>query len=174
MDTGHIGRHSILLSLYVEHRNWLHTWLKRRLGCPHNAEDLTQDTFMSALNAQDLPQLNEPRAFLTTIAKRLLFNHYRRQDIEQAYLHSLARLPETYVPSEETRAIVLETLMELALALEELPIPVRQAFLYAQLDGLSYAEIAQRLGVSLATVKRYIAKAAQRCYFSELFAGELD
>ena len=35
----------------------------------------------------------EPRAFLTTVAKRVLFNYYRRQDLERAYLDALAQMP---------------------------------------------------------------------------------
>ncbi len=169
MPLAKVDRDNVLRSLYLNHRSWLHTWLKRRLECQHQAEDLTQDTFLSAMNSKDLLHLNEPRAFLTTVAKRLLFSHYRRQDIERAYLQALATLPEATAPDEETRAIALETLLELARMLEDLPTPVRQAFLYAQLDQLPYTEIAQRLNVSLATVKRYITKAAQHCYFSELF-----
>lgn len=41
---------------------------------------------------------------------------------------------------------------------------VRTAFLLAQLDGLTCAEIAKRLGVSLATAERYVARALRTCY----------
>lgn len=169
VNTGNLDRHNLLHSLYLDHRLWLNGWLRRRLGCPHSADDLTQDAFVQVMGSRDLLRLEQPRAFLTTIAKRLLFNHYRRQDIERAYLEALAALPAAEQPSEEVRAIAMETLLELARLLEDLPLPVRQAFLYAQLDGLPYAEIAERLGISLATVKRYLAKAAQRCYFAELY-----
>ncbi|MBF3131581.1 sigma-70 family RNA polymerase sigma factor, partial [Pseudomonas aeruginosa] len=107
-------------------------------------------------------------AFLTTIARRVLCNHYRRQDVERAYLEALASLPEREVPSEETRAIVLETLVELDRLLDGLPPLAKETFLLAQLDGLGYAEIATQLGISLSSVKRYMLKAAQRCYFAEL------
>ncbi|MEL1679462.1 sigma factor-like helix-turn-helix DNA-binding protein, partial [Acinetobacter baumannii] len=80
----------------------------------------------------------------------------------------LASLPEREVPSEETRAIVLETLVELDRLLDGLPPLAKETFLLAQLDGLGYAEIATQLGISLSSVKRYMLKAAQRCYFAEL------
>ena len=70
-----------LEGLYSAHHNWLTHWLRQRLGCPHSAADLAQDTFMRLLQARETPALNEPRAFLTTVAKRVLFNHYRRQDL---------------------------------------------------------------------------------------------
>lgn len=152
--------------LYLDHHNWLTGWLRRRLGCPHSAADLAQDTFMRLLSARETPSIAEPRAFLTVVAKRVLFNHYRRQDLERAYLQALADMPEQLAPSEEERAIILQTLMELDQLLDGLPNPVKRAFLLAQVDGLSYADIGAQLGVSIATVKRHLNKAALRCYFA--------
>lgn len=108
----------------------------------------------------------EPRAFLTTVAKRVLFNFYRRQDLERAYLDALAHMPEHVAPSEEERAIILQTLVELDQLLDGLPVQVKRAFLLAQLDGLTYAQIGAELGISIATVKRHLNKAAMRCYFA--------
>ena len=152
--------------LYQNHHSWLTGWLRRKLGCPQSAADLAQDTFMRLLTARETPTLNEPRAFLTVVAKRVLFNHYRRQDLERAYLQALAEIPEQVVPSEEERAIILQTLMELDQLLDGLPSPVKRTFLLAQIDGLSHAEIGARLGISVATVKRHLSKAALRCYFA--------
>lgn len=121
---------------------------------------------MRLLTARETPPLREPRAFLTTVAKRVLFNHYRRQDLERAYHQALAQLPEDLVPSEEYRAIILQTLTELDALLDGLPEPVKRAFLLAQVDGLSYGEIASELDISIATVKRHLNKAALRCYFA--------
>ena len=152
--------------LYQDHHSWLTGWLRRKLGCPQSAADLAQDTFMRLLTARETPTLNEPRAFLTVVAKRVLFNHYRRQDLERAYLQALAEMPELVAPSEEERAIILQTLMELDQLLDGLPSPVKRTFLLAQIDGLSHAQIGARLGVSVATVKRHLSKAALRCYFA--------
>ncbi|WP_434561253.1 sigma-70 family RNA polymerase sigma factor [Pseudomonas sp. Z4-20] len=152
--------------LYIAHHNWLNGWLRRRLACPESAADLAQDTFIRVLAARDPQPILEPRAFLTTIAKRVLFNHYRRQDLERAYVDALAQLPEQVAPSEEDRAIILQTLLELDQLLDGLPRAVKKAFLLAQIDGLTYNEIALELGISLATVKRHLNKAAMRCYFA--------
>ena len=152
--------------LYQDHHSWLTGWLRRKLGCPQSAADLAQDTFMRLLTARETPTLAEPRAFLTVVAKRVLFNHYRRQDLERAYLQALAEIPEQVVPSEEERAIILQTLMELDQLLDGLPSSVKRAFLLAQIDGLSHADIGARLGISVATVKRHLTKAALRCYFA--------
>ena len=152
--------------LYNDHHHWLTGWLRRKLGCPENAADLAQDTFIRVLSAREAPTLIEPRAFLTTVAKRVLFNFYRRQDLERAYLEALAQMPEHVAPSEEDRAIILQTLLELDQLLDGLPRLVKRAFLLAQLDGLTYAQISAELGISIATVKRHLTKAAMRCYFA--------
>lgn len=152
--------------LYNDHHHWLTGWLRRKLGCPEKAADLAQDTFIRVLSAREAPTLIEPRAFLTTVAKRVLFNFYRRQDLERAYLEALAQMPEHVAPSEEDRAIILQTLLELDQLLDGLPKQVKRAFLLAQLDGLTYAQIGAQLGISIATVKRHLTKAAMRCYFA--------
>jgi len=152
--------------LYLVHRRWLTEWLRSRLGCPDTAADLAQDTFIRLLTAREIAPIREPRAFLTTVAKRVLFNHYRRQDLERAYLEALSQMPKPLAPSEEHRAIILQTLLELDALLDGLPVLVKRAFLLAQVDGLGYQDIADELGISLATVKRYLHKAAMRCYFA--------
>ena len=44
-----------------------------------------------------------------------------------------------------------------------LSLPARQAFLMAQLEGLSHGEIAERLNVSLRSVHRYITRGFEQC-----------
>ncbi|WP_122671216.1 sigma-70 family RNA polymerase sigma factor [Pseudomonas viridiflava] len=166
MHSAHPALTHTVDGLFRAHNAWLTGWLRRRLGCPHSAADLAQDTFIKVLGARDTQKIVEPRAFLTTIARRVLCNHYRRQDLERAYYQALSELPESVAPSEEERAIILETLVELDQLLDGLPGPVKSAFLMSQVDGLSHGEIASALNISIATVKRHLNKAALRCYFA--------
>jgi RNA polymerase sigma-70 factor (ECF subfamily) len=149
--------------LYQQQHGWLHNWLRRRLNCSQSAADLAHDTFIRLLAKDQVPELHAPRTFLAKVAQSVLSNHYRRQKIERAYLEALAAMPEPSVPSLETQAILLETLIALDAALEGLERPVREAFLWSQVDGLGHTEIAQRLDISVTTVKRYIAKAGAMC-----------
>lgn len=158
-----------LNALYHEHRSWLEGWLRRRVGNAWDAADLSQDTFLRVLcSAQKLDELREPRAYLLTVGKRLLSNFYNRRSLEQAYLHALAQLPEDCAPSPEQRWLLLETLQALDELLDGLPAQVRRAFLWSQLHGLGYREIAERLEVSERTVKRYMAQAYEHCLLVEL------
>lgn len=90
---------------------------------------------MRVLGARELGQINEPRAYLMTLAQRVLYNFWRRK-IEQAYMEALAALPEAAAPSPETRSLLLETLLEIDRRLHTLPQAARQALLLSQLDGL--------------------------------------
>lgn len=153
-------------ALYHAHHGWLYGWLKRRLGhggSAADAADLTQDTFTRLLGTRDLSTVKEPRAYLTTVAKGLMINWLQRQSLERAYLDALAACPEPLAPSPEQRAIVLETLHEIDAMLDTLAPLARRAFLMSQLEGMKYDAIAEQLGVSLTSVKRYMQQAFRAC-----------
>lgn len=151
-------------ALYSDHHHWLNGWLRRQVGNACDAADIAQDTFMRILARREVPELREPRAFLSTIARGLVVEHWRRRELERAWLETLAVLPASEAPSPENRLLFLEALVVIDRMLDTLKPAVRQAFLLAQLDGLTCPQIAQRLGVSLATVERYIAAALRHCY----------
>lgn len=152
--------------LYTDHHGWLQGWLRRRLGDSFAAADLAHDTFVRVLAKEVQPAFREPRALLTTIASGLVLNLRRHQRIEQAYLAALSTLPEQLAPSPEARAIAIEALVEMERMLDGLPLQVRQAFLMSQLDGLKQSEIAERLGLSVPTVRRYVTRALEQCCFA--------
>jgi len=150
-------------ALYCDHHGWLLGWLRRRLGNSCDAADLAHDTFARILAGRRVEDIREPRAYLTTVARGILVNWYERQALERAYLEALARLPEPEAPSPEQRQVILETLHQIDAMLDALPARVRRAFLLSQIEGLRYDAIAQRLGCSLATVKRYMKQAFVQC-----------
>ena len=165
MSAGECAKADAVRILYSDHHRWLCGWLRGKLGCVHSADDLAHDTFLGLFRSHDLLGIREPRAYLATIARRLVANHYRRRAIEQAYLDAIATLPEPQVPSQEDRVILIETLVEIDCRLDGLPAKVKRAFLLSQLEGLTYAEIAKRLRVSVSSVKLYMLRATQQCYF---------
>lgn len=150
--------------LYTDHHSWLYNWLRHKLGNACDAADIAQDTFMRILTRQQPVHLNEPRAYLSTIAHGLVIDYWRRRELERAWLETLAALPEPEAPAPETRLIFLEALIEIDRLLDSLKPRVRTTFLLAQLDGLTCPQIAERLGVSLSTVERYITQALRSCY----------
>lgn len=152
--------------LYSNHHGWLERWLRRRLGDAFTAADLAQDTFVSVIADGSASQIQEPRPFLATIARRLVAHHYRRRVLEEAYLEDLAALPEALAPSPEIQHLALEALRELDRALDGLPPKVKEAFLLVHIEGLSYTAIAERLSVSSSSVKQYLTRAHRHCLFA--------
>ncbi|MBN8758645.1 MULTISPECIES: sigma-70 family RNA polymerase sigma factor [Variovorax] len=164
MTSAHAAANGAMHTFYTEHHGWLSAWLRRRLGCSHSAADLAQDTFVRVLlRPQVLPTLREPRAYLSTLAKGVVSEHWRRQALERAYLETLALLPEPLALSPEERLSLLQTLDEIDAMLDGMSPKAREAFVLSQLEGLTYAAIAERLQISERTVKRYMQQGFERC-----------
>jgi len=169
MSSGEPPFQAAISDLYCEHHGWLFGWLRRKLGCAHNAADLAQDTFARILNAREsVASLREPRAFLSTTARRLIIDQVRRKHIENAYLQELALSAEALegFQSPEHILITLEALEHIAFMLEGLHDNVRQAFVLYYLDGLTQSEIARQLGLSDRTVRKYLIQALLHCSHS--------
>ncbi|MGW7773430.1 RNA polymerase sigma factor [Pseudomonas machongensis] len=164
MSSAHSPHAELVGSLYRDHRSWLLAWLQRSTACRQRAEDLSQDTFVRLLGREQLIAPREPRAFLVAVAKGLLFDHFRRAALEQAYLAELSLLPEAEQPSPEAQHLILEDLKAIDRQLGKLSSKARTAFLYNRLDGMGHAEIAERLGVSVSRVRQYIAQGMRQCY----------
>lgn len=152
-----------LEALYSDHHPWLVGMLRRKLGDGDNAADLAHDTFLRVLTHRNAEAIQRPREYLTTIARGLLTDRYRRLTIERAYLETLAARPEPVAISPETRAILLETVLAIDRMLDALGPRTREIFLLAQFEDLTYAHIGARLAVSVTTVKKHMVRALTQC-----------
>ena len=154
----------LLHTLYCSHHGWLYAWLRGKLGDSFDAADLAHDTFLRLMNGRSVRDLGaEPRAFLTHIAKGLVIDLWRRRAVQAAYAEIVAQLPEAQTPSPEVRLQILETLVQIDSMLSAMPGRTKEVFLLSQFDGLKYGEIAARLNLSLATVKRHMHRAFLVC-----------
>jgi RNA polymerase sigma-19 factor, ECF subfamily len=146
--------------LYRQHYSWLNGLLLRKAGCRELAADLAQDTFLRLIRRQqDVSFIDEPQAYLGRIARGLLANHWRRKDIEQAYLAALQSHPQAVAISPEEHHEILDALYRIDDCLKNLPEKPRNAFLLSRFEGLTYQQIAEQLGVSDRMVKKYMARA---------------
>lgn len=149
--------------LYQGHHTWLYQWFKRRLNNSEDAADLAQDTFLRIMKRQEALHFEQPRAILTTVAKGILFNWYKRQEIEKAYLEALENRPEEYERSPEHVVEAVEALFLISELLDQFSDRERQIFLWSQLDGISQVEISKRLNISTRTVMRDLTKVLSKC-----------
>ncbi|SDI46903.1 RNA polymerase sigma-70 factor, ECF subfamily [Pseudomonas flavescens] len=133
------------------------------MGNACRGEDIASETFLRVLKLPDLGGVREPRAFLTTIAKRLILDNWRREDLERAYLQTLATEPANTLADPEEHAVLLETLCHLDRLLDGLPAKAKTAFVYSQFGGQTYEQIALRLGISRSRVHQYMEQAFLCC-----------
>ncbi|MDP9994465.1 RNA polymerase sigma-70 factor (ECF subfamily) [Variovorax boronicumulans] len=151
-------------TLYSDHHGWLLGWLRRRLGDACDAADLAHDTFVRLMVSSRTTNLgDEPRAFLTHVAKGLVADHWRRREVERAYLEAVAHLPEPEAPSPEAGMLIIESLLRIEAMLVTLPARTRQVFLLAQFDELTLQQISERMAMPVITVRRHIHKALVAC-----------
>jgi RNA polymerase sigma factor (sigma-70 family) len=155
--------HAALYQLYSENNGWLKGWLRARLGNAADASDLAHDTFLRVMTARSELPIREPRSYLSAIARSLLIDKVRCRTIEQAYLQALALRPEPVEVSPEIRLSIIEMLVSIDALLDELGTRTRNIFLAVQLEGLTYAAVAERYGVSVTTVKNHLIRAMTRC-----------
>lgn len=170
MSAAQATLHEDIHALYSDHHGWLFGWLRRKLGCPHRAADLAQDTFERVLSARDaLCGVEQPRAWLTTTARRLIIDAARRERLEQAYLAELGHLLQACdaYPSPEQTLEALQALAQLSAVLEAVAPRARLAFVRHYLDGETVTAVALELGVSPRMVRKYLAQVLVQCALRE-------
>jgi len=163
--TANLGTDSIE-TLYKEHNHWLVTWLRKKLSCPDNAADISQDTFVRILKCRNaLLNMHNPRAYLARTAHNLIIDRARRESLERAYLQELtATLQDNdSVPSTERVWQAIEALEQISLVLEKFPKHVQKTFLLYFIDNMKQSEIAKQLKISTRTVRNYIVQVLVYC-----------
>jgi RNA polymerase sigma-70 factor (ECF subfamily) len=156
---GHPGAPTALFDRYGGH---VQRVLARVLGVDPDLGDLLHDVFVEALGSigavRDGSSL---KAWLTQIAVFKARGCIRRRR-RRAWLRlfsSLEREPD--MPAPAVAPEVLEALRSTYRVLEQLPADERIAFALRHIDGMELTEVASACGVSLATVKRKLARARE-------------
>jgi RNA polymerase sigma factor (sigma-70 family) len=150
------------------HEPALRAYLSKRFPTLPDHDDLVQETYIRLLRLADPGRLTHPKAFLFTTARNAAIDLFRRRNVHPH--ESLADddgLIE--LPLLDTSPTVVETMERrqhreaLTEALRSLPERCREVMLLRYLDGCSGKEIAERLGISLGTVKGHLLKGVRDC-----------
>lgn len=160
--------HSNLEVLFREHAQQLVHFLKRKVGSQEEAEDIAQNAFIRIQRLAETSEMDNPKAYLYRTASNLLVDTKRRHKLEENYKHA-TQTADQFTEHEASRfcnAISPEQLLiaksELETvnnAIKSLPNNCRQAFLMHRLNGYSYSDIAEIMGVSVSSVEKYILQA---------------
>jgi RNA polymerase sigma-70 factor (ECF subfamily) len=154
---------SDLKALYLAHREEIQEYLDRRLRCKETAADLTQDTFIKLSEQMGRTRIENFRAYLFSSARNLFIDHKRRQEhrksepLDTPEVNNLGQ----NTPTLEQAAIARQQLAALNDVIQNMPGPCREVFLMVRVEGLTYADIGERLGISPKTAYSRMVKALE-------------
>jgi RNA polymerase sigma-70 factor (ECF subfamily) len=130
------------------------------------AEDLVQDTLLRAYRAIGSFDGRYPRAWLLTILRNTNINRHRRRrpELLDDPDRTMATLADTSTSGETPEGLVVGATFDAVVedALAQLPAEFRRTIELVDIEGLSYAEAAQVLGVPVGTVMSRIHRARHR------------
>ncbi len=153
-DLSAFGR---LYDMYVQP---VFRYLYRRVGSLQDAEDLTSQTFIAAIESLDrYREQNHFAAWLFGIAHHKLVDYYRR-NTSQPFTEKVEEIPK----EEDAlgQIIVDEELSHLLNLIQKLRDDEQDLIYLRYLAGLSYVEIAELMGKNVEAVKKSIYRLLAR------------
>jgi RNA polymerase sigma factor (sigma-70 family) len=149
--------------LYREHVGDVYRYAYAVLGNHADAEDVTQTTFVNALRALERGECpRRPGHWLIAIAHTIIRQRWRQESVRPAEVAMVADVAER--DREETQP----PLAELVRALQRIPPSQREAIVMRELEGRSYKEIAEILGITVGALETLLFRARRS------LAEELD
>ena len=146
----------------------LQRFLTGRLKCSETAADLTHETYLRLeQRTRDNPPDNA-RALAFRIALNLAIDYQRKVAVRNRYasntpFDSALEITSNQSSQPDHTLIAQQQLATIKEALDELPVNCRTAFYLQSVDGLKYAEIATRLGISKSMVNKLLSQAMTHC-----------
>ncbi len=150
-----------LTELLIRERPALLRRVQRILGGDSGAEDVIQAVWFKARGIDNQQSIDNPRAYLYRLAINLATDHGRESTRRNRLLAEHYLWEEDEVSTEE-QVMAQDELQRVLDAAGHLPEPTRSIFRLNRLQGLTQAEIARRLGVSVTTVENHVRSALAR------------
>jgi RNA polymerase sigma factor (sigma-70 family) len=146
----------------------LHRYLLRRLRSAANAEDLAQEVYLRLLRAVEPRQVKFPQAYVYQIAFHVLCEFQVRErggrvtfDSETTAQLANHVADETATPEQAYEEEAQRRRFEQVLA--DLPPMQRTVLRLATQHNFSHAQIAEKLGIAVSTVRNHLYKAIDHC-----------
>ncbi|MFC7525693.1 RNA polymerase sigma factor [Parapedobacter sp. GCM10030251] len=154
------GDHEAFEILYHSYSKVLYWHLDKMVKDADLAEELLQELFIKVWHSRakiqpDLPFVN----FLYVVAKQLSIDHYRRLARRSRVFEYLGQRQSEAVETTEKDVMGNEARKLLDEAIAALPLQRRKAFELCKIEGKSYKEAAEIMGVSPFTIQNHVAKA---------------
>ena len=136
-------------------------WLVRN---DHDAADVVQNATVKALRFFGGFRGGDARAWLLTIVRNASYTWLRRAkpgDVAVPFDEEIHD-DDTEASNPESRALRQASGRSIQQALEDLPVGLREAIVLRELEGLSYAEIAEVAEIPIGTVMSRLSRARRR------------
>lgn len=150
-----------IASLYAAEHSRLRQILVRRGMSAQSAADVVQDAFIKLLRSPTA-DIRDLRSYLRRTTETVVIDHYRDQQRAARLVDPAAPLDENIadpLPLPDAVIISAEEVAALAAAMQELPPRAREVLMLHKFEGLSYGEIAERLGIAKNTVMVHMVNA---------------
>lgn len=156
-----------LLAAYLERRANLVRFLAARAGSLAVAEDLAQELYLRLAGRDRAERVENPVALLYRIAINLMLDRARGEARATARDSAWRQVARTEVggveiseePPADEAAASAQRLRQLIAAVADLPPQAGRAFRLHKLDGLSHAETARAMGLSVKAVEKHVSAA---------------
>lgn len=157
---------SLVERLFAEHRSALQAFFRRRIRSRADDQDLAQEVYLRMLRISNQEAIRNPVPYLYTVANNLAKEHSvldRRRssgiDIDQVGEHEQLEV----LPTFERDLDASQRAARLQEVLKQLRPKCQAAVLLRFAHGLSYREVALRLGVSPQMAQKYVSQALSHC-----------
>lgn len=160
------SRNMLFERLFSEQRGALQAFFRRRPSSRLDATDLAQEVYLRMLRIADTGAIHDLEAYLFGVASNVAKEHATQEsrhgttvDIDDATVQE--QIAE--VPALDGQIDAEQRVVRLREVLRQLPPKCRATVVLQYRHGLSYKEIAERLGISTHMVKKYVGQALGHC-----------
>src|SRR3546814_91706 len=149
-------------TLPAEHARLLR-YFNRRVG-RDAAPDMVQEVFARMFGSGTLDRIDNPPAYLTRIARNLLIDRARHKKRDCTIVFPLDENRDAASRAEQTWGIEAADLLRIyRQTVRAMPPKTRRVFVMHRLRRMTYKQIAQELGISVATVEYHMMRALALC-----------
>jgi RNA polymerase sigma factor (sigma-70 family) len=160
------AKKALIERLFTAHRGALQAFFYRRVRDRADATDLAQEVYARMLRVRDMDAIRDTEAYLYTVASNLAREHAardRRRGVAVAVEDATVQEELAELATFDSQIDVAQQVKRLREVLRQLPAKWHAAVVLHYVHGLSYQQIAQRLGVSPRMVKKYLGRALGHC-----------
>lgn len=159
-----VGEAYSLREIFLSSQGDLLRYLTRKVGST-DAPDLLQETFVRVVRLERPERINDPPAFLKTIATNLARDFMRRRKTEAGYIQFgeyLVEAPSADAPADERLDYERKSRL-LDVAVSSLPPRCREVFKLHIYEDVPLQEVARRLDISDRMVRKHLSLAFRTC-----------